>query len=236
MEQGLLEHRKKESFSLFSYLWAFTLLGVLFIALLLIWATHPKVMTNYFLKYSQAEQGGVSPGDYPYIAQTITRYLKGQNPSMDISLPIGGTSQKLFNQKELLHMQDIRALIHLGTIILTAGALFLAFLLIFYAKSKKIRLLTRALYKSCMAMFLLIIFLGLWAVIDFNSLFIVFHQLLFTNDLWLLNPLKDRLIQLMPLDFFVQYAKTLILSYLLLLGFLFTAAVAATRIFSPKKE
>ena len=44
------------------------------------------------------------------------------------------------------------------------------------------------------------------ACIDFNSLFVLFHKVAFTNDLWLLNPQTDLLIRLMPIEFFISYA------------------------------
>ena len=44
------------------------------------------------------------------------------------------------------------------------------------------------------------------ACIDFDSLFVLFHKVAFTNDLWLLNPQTDLLIRLMPIEFFISYA------------------------------
>ena len=58
--------------------------------------------------------------------------------------------------------------------------------------------------------------LALLACIDFDSLFILFHKVAFTNDLWLLNPQTDLLIRLMPIEFFVSYAA--IIGGLWLLG------------------
>ena len=44
----------------------------------------------------------------------------------------------------------------------------------------------------------------LWGLIDFGSLFTVFHRLAFTNEGWLLDPRTDLLIRLMPTPFFVD--------------------------------
>ena len=46
--------------------------------------------------------------------------------------------------------------------------------------------------------------LVLWAVADFDGLFLTFHRLAFRNDLWLLNPRTDLLIRLMPEDLFID--------------------------------
>ena len=56
------------------------------------------------------------------------------------------------------------------------------------------------------ALLLVLAALLVWGMVDFDSLFILFHHLAFTNDLWLLNPATDLLIRLMPVAFFVHYA------------------------------
>ncbi|HSN67432.1 MAG TPA: DUF1461 domain-containing protein, partial [Fusibacter sp.] len=43
--------------------------------------------------------------------------------------------------------------------------------------------------------------------IDFDWAFRKFHEIFFTNDLWLLDPKTDRLIQMMPLEFFIDFTK-----------------------------
>ena len=44
----------------------------------------------------------------------------------------------------------------------------------------------------------------IWALADFNGLFVTFHKVAFRNDGWLLNPKTDLLIRLMPTAFFVR--------------------------------
>lgn len=43
------------------------------------------------------------------------------------------------------------------------------------------------------------------AMVDFSGVFVLFHRLSFSNDLWMMDPRTDLLIRLMPLDFFVRY-------------------------------
>ena len=45
---------------------------------------------------------------------------------------------------------------------------------------------------------------GIWAAVDFNSAFNFFHRILFTNDLWLLNPETDLLIRICPSSMFAN--------------------------------
>ena len=60
------------------------------------------------------------------------------------------------------------------------------------------------------------------------SLFILFHKLVFTNDLWLLDPRTDLLIRLMPIEFFISYAA--IIGGLWLLGMAGLLILATIRI------
>lgn len=55
-------------------------------------------------------------------------------------------------------------------------------------------------------------FVGM-AMTDFNKYFIKFHEIFFTNDLWLLNPLTDRMIMLLPEVFFRDIVLVIVMSY-----------------------
>ena len=43
----------------------------------------------------------------------------------------------------------------------------------------------------------------IWALADFDGLFVTFHRVAFSNEGWLLDPRTDLLIRLMPTNFFV---------------------------------
>ena len=46
--------------------------------------------------------------------------------------------------------------------------------------------------------------LGFFAFIDFDRLFVMFHQLVFSNDYWLFNPRLDPIINILPENFFMH--------------------------------
>ena len=68
-----------------------------------------------------------------------------------------------------------------------------------------------------------------WGLVDFNSLFYTFHMIAFKNDLWLLDPRQDLLLQLMPSDFFLSYGQDLIKNSMVILLSLPLAAYAFMR-------
>jgi len=53
-------------------------------------------------------------------------------------------------------------------------------------------------------------FVGIWALIDFEGLFLTFHLTSFSNDLWMLDPSKDYLIMMFPERFFFDAALFLV--------------------------
>lgn len=52
-------------------------------------------------------------------------------------------------------------------------------------------------------------------MVDFNRYFTYFHLIFFNNDLWLLNPNTDLLIQMLPEEFFISIFIRIILFFLL---------------------
>ena len=56
---------------------------------------------------------------------------------------------------------------------------------------------------------------GLACAIDFNRIFILFHQLVFNNDDWLFSPTEDPIILFLPERFFMQCALIIVATVLL---------------------
>ncbi|MBR5288510.1 MAG: DUF1461 domain-containing protein [Clostridia bacterium] len=108
----------------------------------------------------------------------------------------------ILNEKEQQHMLDVRSLVRLaqtlskGFMTVAAG---LAVVIAWTSALGKRRgmpwgVLVGALLVAGSAV-------GVYALLNakgFGALFVGFHELLFTNDLWLMNPETDILIRLMP--------------------------------------
>lgn len=46
-----------------------------------------------------------------------------------------------------------------------------------------------------------VVFLAGALIVDFNTAFTVFHEIFFTNDLWLFDPAEDYMIRMLPEGF-----------------------------------
>ena len=110
-------------------------------------------------------------------------------------------------------MEDCRRLFALLRAVLRGlpicmGALAAALALLRALPSRFARLTARPLIRAAwLAPLAMLIPLGafaLWAAIDFNGAFTFFHHLLFTNDLWLLDPRTDLLIRICPSSMFAS--------------------------------
>lgn len=55
--------------------------------------------------------------------------------------------------------------------------------------------------------------LGLVISTDFTKYFVIFHHIFFNNDLWLLDPATDLLINIVPEPFFVDTASYIALVF-----------------------
>lgn len=170
-------------------------------------AKSPYLMYQLMTHYAPPETTGLPAAEYAPVAKMITRYLQtGRN--FQHTYVVNGMEYVAFNAKEQAHMADVHSLFFHSTwvcwmlLILSFGCL-LQFDNNAPWKSLPHMLTFRRTLIAILAAVTAVIAL---ACIDFDSLFVLFHKVAFTNDLWLLNPQTDLLIRLMPIEFFISYA------------------------------
>ena len=170
-------------------------------------AKSPYLMYQLMTHYAPPETTGLPATEYAPVAKMITRYLQtGRN--FQHTYVVNGMEYVAFNAKEQAHMADVHSLFFHSTwvcwmlLILSFGCL-LQFDNNAPWKSLPHMLTFRHTLIAVLAVVTAVIIL---AFIDFNRLFILFHRIAFSNDLWLLNPRTDLLIRLMPIGFFISYA------------------------------
>ena len=99
------------------------------------------------------------------------------------------------------HLFDLLRALCLGLAIAAALLVLLSLILEWKEKPARAGSVAPVWIASLILIVPLAIF-GVWAALDFNSAFNFFHRLLFTNDLWLLNPETDLLIRICPSGLF----------------------------------
>ncbi len=173
-----------------------TLITTVFVA-----SFNPRYYTKMYDELAVSETIGVSDEELKDVTITLFRYIKGKQPSLDHEVTINGQRVEMFNDREKAHMVDVKNLYLKARFIRDISMIFVAVMLVIslgtgdyldYNLNKKI------VKESLLIVSVVIITVGVMAVLDFTTFWITFHKLVFTNDLWLLDPATDRMISMVP--------------------------------------
>ena len=145
------------------------------------------------------------------VTNHMMKYLRGDAdaPELQIEVSMGGETRGFFTEREILHMEDVRDLfvgaqqLRLWALAATAAGLLAMYLL---CRKDFLFVLSRSLLLG--TGILLLLFAGLSVILatDFSDAFVTFHHIFFDNDLWILNPKEDMLINIVPEGFFFDTA------------------------------
>ena len=111
----------------------------------------------------------------------------------------------IFSNKEILHMKDVKSVMNF--IFDISKILSIVFCILTFVLYSYFRVYIYKLIFYSLSLFLsILVFLGTSFLLFFQELFIIFHEIAFNNDLWILNPNEDYLLMMYPEDFFRDVA------------------------------
>ena len=172
--------------------------------------TSSALMLSIMRRVAPAEATGLPEAEYPGMARMITAYLAGATDTFQYSwTDADGVTYLAFRESEQQHMADCRALFVLCRGVAMAAMAAVCVTLGACLALRMWRCEAQGFLLGGGGLLALAAALCLWGLIDFDSLFVLFHRLSFDNGLWLMNPATDLLIRLMPIDFFTTYAALL---------------------------
>lgn len=211
------------------------LLGFAALYFIILLTTVHGVGTDADLYYSEQlkadilPEAGVCGAALRILDGQLAGYLKGDASQLQPGNP--------FNEREMTHMEDcydlfvllrkVRArLIPWAVVLILGGAYILR-------DRKRIRLC------AWLSPLMLLVPLGafaLYAALDFDAAFTLFHRVLFTNDLWLLDPRTDLLIRICPASMFMHMGIRIAVFSLIGIVAVSAVATALTFIWPRGKE
>ena len=148
----------------------------------------------------------ISEQDLMDVTKHMLRYMRGEEKSLQITATVDGVYREFFSQRELEHMSDVRKLFDTGFIILiiSVSLIVCTVLLLALLRATPFYVIARTnqIVLSCF-LAALIIFTG-FVSLNFEQAFVIFHEIFFSNDYWILNPQIDLLINIVPLQFFIS--------------------------------
>ena len=168
----------------------------------------PGYFEKEYTKYNVAAAVDMEMDDLLDVTDEMMAYLKGKREDLHVPTIVGGEEREFFNEREIAHMEDVQGLF-LGAIFLRrlcVGIIAASIILLVLAKSDIKHLLPKMICIGTGLFFFLIAALSLIISTDFTKYFIIFHKIFFDNDLWILDPSTDLLINIVPEPFFMDTA------------------------------
>ena len=109
------------------------------------------------------------------------------------------------------HFEEVKVIFTLFFVLLFMTPLYLAALIFMQHKRES----TSWMLASPVIVCVLPLLIGATCAIDFNRIFVLFHQIVFNNDDWLFSPTEDPIILFLPERFFMQCALIIVGTVLL---------------------
>lgn len=191
----------------------------------------PGYFEAEYTKYQVTEAVQMEMDDLLEVTDEMMAYLRGNRDDLHVPTIVGGQPREFFNQREIAHMEDVRGLflaaIVIRRICLAVAAACIGLMLAL--KTDIRRVLPRAICGGTLLFFAILAALAGIISTDFTKYFIVFHKIFFNNDLWMLDPSTDLLINIVPEPFFVDTAARIGLTFGLSVVIVFALCFFAVR-------
>jgi integral membrane protein (TIGR01906 family) len=162
-----------------------------------------------YSKYQVLDDVSMEMADVMDVTKEMLSYLRGSREDLHVWTVINGESKEFFNEREIAHMEDVQVLFSYGfllrricVIVLIIGLILLKLVCKGSIRKDFCRSFIGVTVAVAVAGIALVIYLSQ----DFTKGFVQFHHLFFSNDLWLLDPDTDLLINILPEGFFVDMA------------------------------
>jgi integral membrane protein (TIGR01906 family) len=165
-----------------------------------------------FEKYDISQATGLADSELEKAATGLISYFNSNEEYISLTVVRDGEPFELFNEREVIHLKDVKGLIQLDYGVLEgtlAYVLAYAGVCLFWKKRRYWRHLAWGLVGGGGITLGLMLALGLGILFDFEQIFWQFHVISFSNQFWLLDPTRDYLKMLFPDGFFYD-ATTLI--------------------------
>ena len=169
------------------------------------WEVNDLRLYEYgFDKYEISQTTGIDRLQLKSVAQHLIDYFDLKVNTAQIVVGKRDEEFNLFNERELVHLEDVRNLIQLDYWVQRGALLLLIIcvLVLFFGFKVGWRIVVKVLSWGSLVTVGLMVVLALWALFGFERFFLLFHLVSFSNEYWMLDPARDYLIRLFPGGFF----------------------------------
>jgi integral membrane protein (TIGR01906 family) len=156
----------------------------------------------------------MQPEDLHQVTRHMIRYMQGhydRDTGLQIMTVVGGQPRYFFSDIEIRHMVDVYDLFAIGFVIRNVAVMLLiltiAIFLIF--GRDRLRHLFFGWQLAAVAAFAALAIMAITIAINWHHAFVVFHEIFFDNDYWILDTRVDLLINIVPYDFFITLSAVI---------------------------
>lgn len=200
-------------------------------------ANAPVVYDYSFDRYNAEDATGLSRADLDSTAAALRQYFNNNEKTFFHTVTEGGLPASVFNARETRHMEDVKVLIVWVNRLQEMSVIFvLAYVVAFFlwARDSNVRQLAMQALIGLAVGTLFVGGIAVVAAFGFDAAFTRFHQLLFSNNLWQLDPQRDHLIQMFPQNFWRDI--TIVLGVMCAVEAALIGAVAGIYLLSTRGE
>lgn len=158
-------------------------------------------------KHGSAEATGLPLAELDRAAGDIVEYFENDAETLRILVIEDGQEVSLFDARETEHMRDVKSLMRA---VYRLSEVSLAFILLYvggvvlWSGERTVRGLAKLSLAGVGTGLLLVAVVGMFAITGFDEMWTRFHKIVFNNNLWLLDPDTDSLIQMFPEPFWEE--------------------------------
>lgn len=201
------------------------IISITAIVILLITAFEIGAYSDYgwyeraYTKYEVLDELEMEMKDAMHVTKEMLAYLRGNRTDLVVDTVVDGEEREFFNDREKAHMEDVKNLFVGGLWVRRIAILLfvVAVISLIITKADWKRLLPKSFLIGLGIFAGVTAGVGLLVMSDFNKYFLMFHEMFFDNDLWLLDPRTDLLIRMLPEGFFLDMVIRIGIIFLLLL-------------------
>ncbi len=167
-------------------------------------ASCPYLYEYLFSKYEVGYTTGLDTAALRDTARGLTDYFNSNQKDIDLVVRKDGQPFRVFNEREVVHLRDVKALFRLDLTVFQITAAFVLGYTLFHVirgrREGRVAVARSVIWGAGLTLVLMAV-LGVGMLFNFDSLLLDFHLISFSNDFWQLDPSHDYLIMLVTRGF-----------------------------------
>jgi integral membrane protein (TIGR01906 family) len=164
-------------------------------------ANEPRIYTYAVDEYDAPRTTGIQRSELLRAGGEIRDYFNNSEETLSIRVQQNGREVPLFNPRETQHMKDVKDRFKLMNRVQEFSVIYVVTYVatvVLWSREVSTRGLAMAVAGGSVLALAAVGAAGALGLAGFESAWESFHEVLFSNDFWLLNPATDHLIQMFP--------------------------------------